>query len=431
LPQITLPSADWDELARIVGRAERPLSWAWVATRVRDRWLPTLLVVRTDGAAPCQLLYDGLAIGVEELSPRAAQERWLEKRLGSVGGTDIVVKAPPGPHSCLWRTTERAFHEVASSGWPYFYCQVRLPDDGSAHLQAYDELSAPGRPFFPSANHAAAELLFGVPVNVLGHDMSPRVVIALSDRRGAIDSLRFAAGGMEVVVRGTDIGQLHVRASWRHSPDDVTWVREDRSASNGGVVFAVDRVPYEAAILLVTNDGQRLDRRAWTARYGDRPEVQAPTALELVERWLEEQEHGQLEYKQQLGRENNLAFAQDVCAFANTDGGVILLGVDDGGHPVGYPADSKTPIKVADQVTHVIRDEVEPVPEYEIERLEFDSRPLWIIRVRQGTQRPYEVQDIAYVRDHGTSRPATRDEQLALLPRPLARGGIAGLSEPR
>lgn len=430
MPQLTLPSADWDELAQIVGRADGPLSWAWIASRARDRWLPTLLVVRANGAAARQLLYDGLAIGVEELSPAVAQQRLAAKLVGTVGDAEILMNPHPGPHGCLRRTTERAYHEVSSGGWPYFYCQIRLPDESSAHLQAYDELSASGSPFFLSANHAAAELLFGVPINALGHDMSPRLVIALADRRGAIDSVHFAGGGMEVVVRGSALTQIEVRASWRHGPDQVDWVREDRPASEGRVVFAMDRVPYEAAILLVSDDGQRLDRRAWTARYGDRPDVRVPTAIEQVQRWLQEHEHGQLEYKQQLGRDNNLAFAKDVCAFANTDGGVILLGVDDEGRPVGYPADPMVPVKVADQVTHVIR-AVEPVPEYEIERADFDGQPLWIIRVPQGAQRPYEVRDIAYVRDHGTSRPAKRDEQLELMPRPLTRGGVAGLDDLR
>ena len=54
-------------------------------------------------------------------------------------------------------------------------------------------------------------------------------------------------------------------------------------------------------------------------------------------RWLGEGEHGQLEYKQTLKEEKTrVSFAETVAAFANGAGGVVLIGVDDEGRPVGY-----------------------------------------------------------------------------------------------
>src|SRR5712664_2140763 len=62
----------------------------------------------------------------------------------------------------------------------------------------------------------------------------------------------------------------------------------------------------------------------------------------LVEVGLEE--HLQLEYKSTLYEDSdrgNREFLQDVCMFANSSGGILLLGVserrDEGGQPTGFP----------------------------------------------------------------------------------------------
>lgn len=411
-----MPALSLDELAGLVRRAERPMAWGWVASRKAERWVPTLGVLRgATRVERCDFRYPGLVLCVEQLTPEEAASRITDARLGSIGTERVGFTPPTGPHSCTWRTTERAHHQVGMGGWPYLFAELRLPDSESAQLTSYEELVGPGQPLFVSALHAAAELLFAVPLEALGNDRSSRIIVALPDRRGAIKGMRLSPEGLAVHVRREGTARLRLRATWRMDAGEVEWKRADREVSPNETVFPLERAPYEMTILLVTEDGDRLDRRGWTANYGDRPDADVPTPAEQVERWLTEREHEQLEYKQQLGKDNNDAFARDVCAFANTKGGVVLIGVTDDRHVVGYPADG-APVNVEDQVASVIRDRIDPEPPYDSECVMVRDRPVWLVRVAAGPEHPYVVDDVAYVRVKGQSRRANRRELIALAP---------------
>jgi len=52
-----------------------------------------------------------------------------------------------------------------------------------------------------------------------------------------------------------------------------------------------------------------------------------------IKQWISKGEGHHLEFK--LERESNEDFAKVVIAFANTDGGKILVGVDDSGEMIG------------------------------------------------------------------------------------------------
>jgi hypothetical protein len=346
--------------------------------------------------------------------------------LGLIGDQAITFELPVGRYSCRRRTTERAHDSVASDGWPYFFAEIHLPDQAGAQIYNGEELTAPNEPFFASPAQAAAELLFGIPMNAQGNDLTLRILIALSDPRGAIERVRFSEGALRVRARGVDPSRLTLRATWRTADDDVAWQHEDRTFNDDEAAFETDAMPYEATLLLVSADGEKLDRRAWTANYGERPDIDVATPVEQVERWLIEREHGSLEYKQELGKDNNDAFAKDVCAFANTDGGVVLLGVSDQGEVIGYPLRGMPSRNVPDQITHVISNLIEPAPRYEIEAMEIRGLPLWIVRVPEGADKPYTIDDKVYVRDHGISRPAKRNELLSLIPRLPNVTGILG-----
>lgn len=84
-------------------------------------------------------------------------------------------------------------------------------------------------------------------------------------------------------------------------------------------------------------------------------------------------ESGNVEFK----RNDNADLRKDICAFANSrDGGVILLGVDDDGNPVGVDNMSEYKQKISNGLNAI-----KPSPRLEFDEIEFDNKKIVIIKV--------------------------------------------------
>jgi hypothetical protein len=104
----------------------------------------------------------------------------------------------------------------------------------------------------------------------------------------------------------------------------------------------------------------------------------------------------------------------DVCAFANTNGGTIYVGVN---------ADPKeTPVGIGNvqEAIDVLHDEINrmitPTLEVEIDSLESQGKSVIRIQVPSGSERPYAIEDNKiYVRDDDDTSLAVRDEIVGLV----------------
>jgi ATP-dependent DNA helicase RecG len=132
-----------------------------------------------------------------------------------------------------------------------------------------------------------------------------------------------------------------------------------------------------------------------------------------VARWLTEGEHEQLEYKQTLKEPSTrTSFAETVAAFANGNGGAVLVGVDDEGRPVGYTA-----AKARDQVANVLADLIEEPPTVEVHEVQISDRPVVVVIVSPSAphRKPHQVKGRVMLRALGTTRQATPAELRQLL----------------
>lgn len=104
----------------------------------------------------------------------------------------------------------------------------------------------------------------------------------------------------------------------------------------------------------------------------------------------------------------------DVCAFANGNGGTILIGVD---------ADrNKAPVGVAkvqeaiDTLSEEISRMITPTVEAEIDTLESQGKQIIRVQVAAGANKPYAIEDYKiYVRDNADTNLAVRDEIVSLV----------------
>ena len=118
-------------------------------------------------------------------------------------------------------------------------------------------------------------------------------------------------------------------------------------------------------------------------------------------------------------REFSKRALKTVVAFANTNGGVLYLGIEDDGSVCGLD----DPDAVLLAVTNAIRDSVKPNPSMiaECEKVEFEGKTVVGVRVERGVDRPYYLADKGmrpegvYVREGAASYMACEAEIATML----------------
>ncbi len=103
--------------------------------------------------------------------------------------------------------------------------------------------------------------------------------------------------------------------------------------------------------------------------------------------------------------------ANSLIAFANTDGGQLILGVADDGRPVGVE-DPAAAMQTVDQVAY---NNCRPPLTVVQETVQADGATVVVVNVPKGDQRPYQTnKDLFYVRTTSGRRRASRQELLRL-----------------
>jgi ATP-dependent DNA helicase RecG len=131
-------------------------------------------------------------------------------------------------------------------------------------------------------------------------------------------------------------------------------------------------------------------------------------SIELLE-LISKGEGYHLEFK--LEEENNEDFAKALVAFANTDGGKILIGVDDSGNILGVSDVDNVMLRLDD----IAINRCDPPITILQESVKIDDKFVVIVHVEKGSQRPYRTKSgLYYVRASNRCRQASREELLRI-----------------
>ncbi len=412
---LTLPLEDWSTVGKRIAAADGPIAWSWAAARLANgEWKLVALTVR--GATPVvdrHLEYEGLVLHTEQLSPQDAAHRFLKGTTGPAPGLEagLILPVIAGLTYPYWMTTEpTGRYYLSRPEWPEYYFNNTFGSSGDVPVRMGDVLNRKGLPFYPSVQAAFAEILYGLPPIDLQSNFNPHVLVRLPDLRARFGPVRFESGSVQLTVaEGKPDGckGCAILATWRKNAGDTEWLRADLLVGRADIaVLKTEAIPAEMWALLVDPQGRALDRYGWSDTLGERPELLGSLTARVA-RWLTEGEHQQLEFKQELGLKANRSFAETVAAFANGEGGIVLVGVADDASVIGYGQP-----KVEDQVANIVRElVVEPVP-VQVEKVTIDEKPVYVITVTAGdpSLKPYRVAGRVMVRVLGTTREATTAE---------------------
>ncbi len=108
------------------------------------------------------------------------------------------------------------------------------------------------------------------------------------------------------------------------------------------------------------------------------------------------------------------AIIADVCAFANTNGGTLYIGLGEDPHkpPVGVPESEQG----VQQLEKEINNRISPPLNYSMDLQEYKGKKIIRVLVQRGDEPPYAVDDNKiYVRDEAETGLAVRDEIVGLV----------------
>lgn len=115
------------------------------------------------------------------------------------------------------------------------------------------------------------------------------------------------------------------------------------------------------------------------------------------------------EFKEQAAHPDDLA--AEIVGFANSDGGILLMGISDDGNTVGViHAD-----KEIRRLDNICANNCEPPILCKIEKIKITDKLLLLIKIPKGTERPYRTnKGVYYIRTSSGKRQASREELLRL-----------------
>jgi len=131
------------------------------------------------------------------------------------------------------------------------------------------------------------------------------------------------------------------------------------------------------------------------------------TTWEEILELLEQGEGQSLEFEKSIPSQDDLA--REFVAFSNSDGGKLILGLDDKNkHLLG--------IEVNDNFVQWLNEIgqnkcVPPIKLASVEIFTREPKKIAIITINEGDEKPYKTDDICYIRDGSVSRPAKENEE--------------------
>ncbi len=139
-----------------------------------------------------------------------------------------------------------------------------------------------------------------------------------------------------------------------------------------------------------------------------------------IRRQLRLGEDSTWEFKEVEFRNNELmphqpdSWADEIAAFANAQGGVMLLGVTDAGEVSGM---SRQQMDVLERrIREICTDSIKPMIRIEMYRRELDERPLLLVSIPQGDTQ-YDSPGGSFVRVGSAKQPMSPDERMRLAQR--------------
>ncbi|MGD0978056.1 MAG: ATP-binding protein [Candidatus Bathyarchaeia archaeon] len=271
---------------------------------------------------------------------------------------------------------------------------------------SYGPLISSELPLFADSNQAIQDCL-GIEVASSG---TYGVLICLPNYSARITEIKVGPTEVSISVETKDttlndiIAKCYCQSANKTRQEDVTF-------SSSQSRFFIGFRPETAYFALVSKSkDEMLDKRRIYSSWRLPKDVVIDIPEFEIKQLIEQGESNTVEFKRQIEGESRQGdvyeFVESVVAFANSKGGVILLGVDNDAQVHGLSEKDDV-----DRIGKIVRSHCIPEPKYECMKRSIDEKEIIVIKVEEGSDKPYTAwQKGVFIRAGSTDRIAERYE---------------------
>ncbi len=269
-------------------------------------------------------------------------------------------------------------------------------------------LLIPDKPYYPDGRYAI-QSIFGKYFRNAAYD--GQILIVLPDYTAKIEEINISSKETSIKIsagkidRQSLIGKLFCKGDQNSLSKDILFLDNDQQ------VIQVGFMPIFMHFYLLNREtGEVIDKRlipiqslGQTVPKGITIEI----AEEDIHQYLKQGENERTEFKRELGKDLEIdEFIESIVAFANSFGGVILVGVDDRANVKGIDDNH-----IQDKISDYLSSRCEPPIKPQMTFGKVDNKTVLIVHVEQGNNKPYLLRGKGiYVRAGATDRLASRIE---------------------
>ena len=338
---------------------------------------------------------------------------WLQSNQIKINDTEYLIPPlQPNIHNNKFPSHTTSYW--LESIYPFSTYELNF-SERDVRLDEFSPLISNSLPSFPNLKAATLYYLFDKFHDIKyesGNPFSNNLRIQISQKDCWIDKVYLAPSSISVNVKGNSVDNTRIEV----------WVGkqhfEDQLTKKGRKTFILNKGLADKIWIVVSRNNHWLDYREIDLKYKNYTDKSGNLVVKFLDKQVEIKgiiargEGETTEFKIQVPNANESSkLTKTVAAFANGEGGVVIVGVEDNtGKIVGIKGNVE---QEKSRLTQMIRNNLTHQPIYKIYIQKVDGVELIVVQVESGTNRPYGIHGSNpnyYVRRGATTFPATPDE---------------------
>lgn len=305
-------------------------------------------------------------------------------------------------------------NDLFNVGWSADWYTVRINERSGTHIHS-EPLLTLRNPLFPDVYHAIK--------NRIGLDLSKhdgligKIIILLPNYGARIKTVKTNSKQLDIKIETKEIDLEDLLGKVWCEGEEGEETQEDISFNQPQKTIPLEYSPKDVYVyLLSVSKGEEIDY--WQRRSRRFPkEMSIDLTTDEILELIENGENQRVEFKEESVKPNGLA--KELVAFANTNNGIILIGVDDESVVKGID----DPKNFEEDLRNIAQNNCKPPITLEIKKYTANNKKILAIFVPQGRNKPYQRNDgKSFVRRGSTSRPADPTEIKELAKNRATRG---------
>ena len=292
-------------------------------------------------------------------------------------------------------------NDLFNVGWSADWYMVRTNERSRTHIPS-EPLLTLKNPLFPDAYHAVKSW---IGLDLSKHDrLIGKIIILLPNYRARIKTVKIKSKQLDIEIETKEIALKDLLGKVWCEGEEGEETQEDISFDQPKKTISLEFTPKDVYVYLLSKSkGEMIDFWQKLSRRFP-PEIKMDMTTDEILEIIKNGEGQEVEFKE--GVEAN-KLAKEFVAFANTNDGIILIGVDDEGIIKGV----NDPKKSEEKIRNIAQENGNPSIQLETMEYDINNKKILAIFVPQGRHKPYLRNDgKVFVRRGSTSRAADPTE---------------------